>query len=117
MRLGERFGLLLQANQKDPLNPDQRAHPQVQPEQLNSCLSCATRVARGGGGISMARRVGQIVRRGARTWLVRVNNGGDPETKKRITHRNGGAKRRLAARDWSTGKARSESWVHPASRQ
>jgi integrase len=31
----------------------------------------------------MARKVGQIVRRGARTWLVRVYNGRDPETKKR----------------------------------
>ncbi len=31
----------------------------------------------------MARKVGQIVRRGARTWLVRVYNGRDPETRKR----------------------------------
>src|SRR6516164_6565265 len=31
----------------------------------------------------MARKVGQIVRRGARTWLVRVYNGRDPESKKR----------------------------------
>jgi len=31
----------------------------------------------------MARKVGQIVRRGPRTWLVRVHNGRDPETKKR----------------------------------
>lgn len=31
----------------------------------------------------MARKVGQIVGRGARTWLVRVYNGRDPETKKR----------------------------------
>jgi hypothetical protein len=31
----------------------------------------------------MARNVGQIVRRGARAWLVRVHNGRDPETKKR----------------------------------
>ena len=31
----------------------------------------------------MARKVGQIVRRGARTWLVRVYNGRDPETTKR----------------------------------
>ena len=32
--------------------------------QLNSCLSCATRVPRVSGGISMARKVGQIVRFG-----------------------------------------------------
>jgi hypothetical protein len=31
----------------------------------------------------MARKVGQIIRRGARTWLVRVYNGRDAETKKR----------------------------------
>lgn len=31
----------------------------------------------------MARKVGQIVGRGLRTWLVRVYNGHDPETKKR----------------------------------
>jgi hypothetical protein len=31
----------------------------------------------------MARKVGQIVGRGRRTWLVRVYNGHDPETKKR----------------------------------
>lgn len=31
----------------------------------------------------MARKVGQIVGRGRRTWLVRVYNGRDPETKKR----------------------------------
>jgi hypothetical protein len=31
----------------------------------------------------MARKVGQIVRRGASTWLVRLYNGRDPETKKR----------------------------------
>ena len=31
----------------------------------------------------MARKVGQIVRRGARAWLVRVYNGRDPESKKR----------------------------------
>jgi hypothetical protein len=31
----------------------------------------------------MARKVGQIVRRGARTWFLRVYNGRDPETKKR----------------------------------
>ena len=31
----------------------------------------------------MARKVGQIVGRGPRTWLVRVYNGRDPETKKR----------------------------------
>jgi hypothetical protein len=31
----------------------------------------------------MARKVGQIIRRGARTWVVRVYNGRDPETKKR----------------------------------
>jgi integrase len=31
----------------------------------------------------MARKVGQIVRRGARTWLVRVYNGRDAESKKR----------------------------------
>ena len=31
----------------------------------------------------MARKVGQIVGRGRRTWLVRVYNGQDPETKKR----------------------------------
>ena len=31
----------------------------------------------------MARKVGQIVRRGTRTWLVRVYNGRDFETKKR----------------------------------
>jgi integrase len=31
----------------------------------------------------MARKVGQIVRRGDRTWLVRVYNGRDPESKKR----------------------------------
>ena len=31
----------------------------------------------------MARKVGQIVRRAARTWLVRVYNGRDAETKKR----------------------------------
>lgn len=30
----------------------------------------------------MARKVGQIVGRGPRTWLVRVYNGRDPETKK-----------------------------------
>jgi hypothetical protein len=29
----------------------------------------------------MARKVGQIVRRGARTWLVRVYNCRNPETK------------------------------------
>jgi hypothetical protein len=27
----------------------------------------------------MARKVGQIIRRGARTWLVRVHNGRDPK--------------------------------------
>ena len=31
----------------------------------------------------MARKVGQIIGRGRRTWLVRVYNGHDPETKKR----------------------------------
>ena len=31
----------------------------------------------------MARKVGQIVGRGRRTWLVRVYNGRDPETRKR----------------------------------
>jgi len=31
----------------------------------------------------MARKVGQIVGRGRRNWLVRVYNGRDPETKKR----------------------------------
>lgn len=31
----------------------------------------------------MARKVGQIVRRGPRAWLVRAYNGRDPETKKR----------------------------------
>ena len=31
----------------------------------------------------MARRVGQIAERGRSTWLVRVYNGRDPETKKR----------------------------------
>jgi hypothetical protein len=31
----------------------------------------------------MARTVGQIVGRGRRTWLLRVYNGHDPETKKR----------------------------------
>ena len=31
----------------------------------------------------MARKVGQIVGRGRSTWLVRVYNGRDPETKKR----------------------------------
>jgi hypothetical protein len=31
----------------------------------------------------MARNVGQIVGRGARTWLLRVYNGRDPVTKKR----------------------------------
>ena len=31
----------------------------------------------------MARKVGQIVRRGPRTWLVRVYNGRNPETTKR----------------------------------
>jgi hypothetical protein len=31
----------------------------------------------------MARKVGQIFGRGRRTWLVRVCNGHDPETKKR----------------------------------
>lgn len=31
----------------------------------------------------MARKVGQIIRRGARAWLVRVYNGRDSETKKR----------------------------------
>jgi hypothetical protein len=35
------------------------------------------------GGVSMARKVGQIVRRGDRTWLVRVYNGRDPESRKR----------------------------------
>ena len=29
----------------------------------------------------MARKVGQIVRRGDHTWLVRVYNGRDPESK------------------------------------
>jgi hypothetical protein len=29
----------------------------------------------------MARKVGQIVRRGDRTWLVRVYNGGSPNRK------------------------------------
>jgi len=33
----------------------------------------------------MARKVGQIVRRGVRTWLVRVYNGRDPESRKRKT--------------------------------
>jgi hypothetical protein len=33
--------------------------------------------------VSLARKVGQIVRRGDRTWLVRVYNGRDPESKKR----------------------------------
>lgn len=45
--------------------------------------ACATCVPRRLGGVSMARKVGQIVRRGARTWLVRVYNGRDPESKKR----------------------------------
>lgn len=31
----------------------------------------------------MARKVGQIIRRGGRTWLVRVYNGHEVETKKR----------------------------------
>jgi hypothetical protein len=31
----------------------------------------------------MARKVGQIIRRGTRTWLVRVYSGRDVETKKR----------------------------------
>jgi len=31
----------------------------------------------------MARKVGQIVRRGARTWLVRVYSGRDAESEKR----------------------------------
>jgi len=31
----------------------------------------------------MARKVGQIVGRGPRNWLVRVYNGRNPETKKR----------------------------------
>jgi hypothetical protein len=31
----------------------------------------------------MARKVGQIVRRGTRTWLVCIYNGRDAETKKR----------------------------------
>jgi hypothetical protein len=31
----------------------------------------------------MARKVGQIIRRGTRTWLVRVYSGRDFETKKR----------------------------------
>ena len=31
----------------------------------------------------MARKVGQIIRRGDYTWLVRVYNGRDPESKKR----------------------------------
>ena len=31
----------------------------------------------------MARKVGQIIRRGIRTWLVRVYSGLDPETKMR----------------------------------
>jgi hypothetical protein len=31
----------------------------------------------------MARKVGQIIRRGTRTWLVRVYSGRDPETKMR----------------------------------
>jgi integrase len=33
--------------------------------------------------VSMARKVGQIIRRGPRTWLVRVYNGRNSETKKR----------------------------------
>jgi hypothetical protein len=31
----------------------------------------------------MARKIGQIVRRGDRTWLVRLYNGRDPESKRR----------------------------------
>jgi len=31
----------------------------------------------------VARKVGQIIRRGDRAWLVRVYNGRDPESKKR----------------------------------
>jgi hypothetical protein len=43
------------------------------------CRTCAAIT----GGVFMARKVGQIIRRGGRTWLVRVYNGRDVETKKR----------------------------------
>jgi hypothetical protein len=38
------------------------------------------------GGTLMSRRVGQIVARGERCWLVRVYLGGDLETRKRMYH-------------------------------
>src|SRR2546426_12109056 len=44
---------------------------------------CAIGMPHLSGGVCMARKVGQIVGRGPRTWLARVYNGRDPETKKR----------------------------------
>lgn len=79
------FGVLLRARQADfpflirneqksrrfgETVPDQPSHLQNSSEQLDSCLSCATRAQRVSGGVSMARKVGQIVQRGARNRSV-----------------------------------------------
>jgi hypothetical protein len=50
---------------------------------LGSVAQCAIGVPHLSGGVFMARKVGQIFGRGPCTWLVRVYNGHDPETKKR----------------------------------
>jgi len=62
------------ANQFRHLNP---------PKQVVNATSCAICSPPTGGRVSMARKVGQIIRRGTRTWLVRVYCGRDVETKKR----------------------------------
>jgi integrase len=53
------------------------------PKQVVTTTSRAICSPRTGGGVSMARKVGQIIRRGTRTWLVGVYSGRDVETKKR----------------------------------
>ena len=35
----------------------------------------------------MVRKIGQIIRRGSSTWLVRIYVGRDPETRRRKVHR------------------------------
>jgi hypothetical protein len=54
-------------------------------QQINQLEWCRMpRVCRDlSGGVSKARKSGQILGRGPRTWLVRVYNGRDPETKER----------------------------------
>jgi len=63
----------------------------------------------------MARKVGQIVGRGCRTWLVRVYNGRNPETKKRNylnqTIHGGHGKLRLISTRCSASEIKAEIWT------